>query len=152
MKDYLGQRQRIATEFNEQQDKLVYYIIALCVSAIGFSVYQTTGKPLSLLHIPLGLAVASWATSIFCGFRFKKYILSNLFANAEHLEIIAGKSPTVGADPELIQAASDAVRYSLEQNARHGKSCSLWHHRLFYTGMILFMVWHVLEMYLLSCE
>jgi hypothetical protein len=32
--------------FRQQQEKYVYYIIALCVTAIGFSVYKTNGLAL----------------------------------------------------------------------------------------------------------
>jgi hypothetical protein len=57
-------------EFREKQEKYTYYIIALCVTAIGFSVLQTTGQPLKVMQLPLAVAVISWGISIYCGLQF----------------------------------------------------------------------------------
>ena len=57
-------------ELREKQEKYAYYIIALCVTAIGFSVIRTTGQPLKLIQIPVALAVLCWAVSIYCGLNF----------------------------------------------------------------------------------
>lgn len=40
----------IQKQFRQQQEKLVYYIMALSVSAIGFSIYQTTGQNLKVVQ------------------------------------------------------------------------------------------------------
>ena len=55
----------IQQEFRDKQEKYVYYIIAISVSAIGFSVYKTENHQLNLSLIPLGFAVICWSTSIF---------------------------------------------------------------------------------------
>ena len=61
----------IQKEFREKQEKYVYYLIALSVSAIGFSVYKTENQSLAYSQIPLALAVLSWSISIFCGLKFQ---------------------------------------------------------------------------------
>lgn len=63
----------------QQQERLVYYIIALCVTSIGFSIYQTTGHSLKWIQIPLALALLSWGLSIYCGLRFLNYLLEIIY-------------------------------------------------------------------------
>jgi len=41
--------------FREQQQKYVYYLVALCVTAIGFAVLKTFDLPLRQSQISLGL-------------------------------------------------------------------------------------------------
>ena len=81
----------IQQEFREKQEKYVYYLIAISVSAIGFSVYKTENQSLTYSQIPLALAVLSWSISIFCGLKFLKYVISCLYANNGYYEIIKGR-------------------------------------------------------------
>jgi len=66
----------IYRQLSQLQEKYTFYIVALCVSSIGFSVYCTMGKPIHWTHLPLGIAVLSWAISIFCGLKYIEEISS----------------------------------------------------------------------------
>ncbi len=134
----------------QQQEKLVYYIVALCVTAIGFSIYQTTGHSLKWIQTPLALAVLSWGLSIYCGLRFLKYALSILYANNALFNIFQGIEPGVGNYPQLIEAASSGVEQAIKQSSETSSKLFKWQERLFYSGIVLFLFWHLLEMYALS--
>ena len=54
-------------EVNASSEKYVYYVIALSVTCIGFSVVRTSGSNLQVTHLPLAGAVLCWGISIYCG-------------------------------------------------------------------------------------
>ena len=83
----------IQQEFREKQEKYVYYLIAISVSAIGFSVYKTENQELRITLIPLAFAVICWSISIFLGLKFLKYVISVLYANNDYFAIIKGNHP-----------------------------------------------------------
>lgn len=141
----------IQQEFREKQEKYVYYLIAISVLAIGFSIYKTENQSLSLSKIPLGLAVLSWSISIFLGLKFLKYVISSLYANNSYFDLIKGRHPSVGLRTELITAGVEGLREAMQINEGRMKKCFSWQGYLFYSGILLFIVWHILEMYLKTC-
>lgn len=140
-------QKEIQKQFQQQQEKYVYYILALTVSAIGFAIYKTSGLPLKLSQIPLGLSVISWGISIFCGLMFIKYVISNLYANNTYFDIVAGRYPDLGNNPGEIEAGVDGIKQAMISNANVASKYFNWQGRLFYAGIILFIVWHITEMY-----
>ena len=136
----------IQQEFREKQEKYIYYLIALSVSAIGFSIYKTENKTLTYSQIPL--AVIFWSISIFCGLKFLKYIISNLYANNDYYEIIKGRHPNTGKNPELMQIGVEAFQEAMKINSKSMKRYFKFQGYLFYSGIILFILWHITEMYL----
>ena len=58
--DMKSEQKELLNIFRQQQEKYVYYLIALCVTSIGFSVYKTSGVPIKGIQIPLAVAVLSW--------------------------------------------------------------------------------------------
>lgn len=137
----------IQKQFRQQQEKFVYYIIALSVTSIGFSVYKTIGLPLKLIQIPLGIAVVSWGLSIFCGFNFLKYSISTLFSNNEYYNILGGKNQEVGNNIHMINAAKIGITKAMNYNSKKANLFFNWLQYLFYSGIISFLTWHLLEMY-----
>lgn len=138
----------IQQEFREKQEKYIYYLLALSVSAIGFSIYKTENSTLTYSQIPLALAVLCWSISIFCGLKFLKYIISNLYANNDYYEIIQGRFPSTGKNPELIKYAVQGFQQAMKINSGAMKIYFKFQGILFYSGIILFIVWHITEMYL----
>ena len=122
-------------------------MIALSVTAIGFSVYKTTGLQLKWTQMPLGLAIICWGLSVFCGLNFLKYVISTLFANNAYFDIIQGRDSEIGAHPQKIEAATSGVKQAMKTNSNRASSYSKWQEKLFYSGIILFLVWHIIEMY-----
>lgn len=144
------EQREIQNQFRQQQEKFVYYLIALSVTSIGFSVYKTIGQPLKLIQIPLGFSVISWGLSIFCGFNFLKFIISTLYSNNEYFNIIQGKNEEVGNNLQLIQAASKGVYTAMKSNSSKASCFFNWQQYLFYFGIISFITWHLMEMYMIT--
>ena len=140
----------IQKQFRQQQEKLVYYIIALTVSAIGFSIFKTTGQSLKIIQIPLEIAVICWSISIYCGLKFLKYVISTLYANNEYFEIKRGNHPDIGNHPDAIEAEIKGFKGAMVINKKRMKQYFKLQSSLFYIGIILFVIWHVLEMYCLN--
>ncbi len=135
-------------QFRQQQEKYVYYIIALAVSGIGFSVYQTSSQALKWSQIPLAIAIASWGFSIFCGLKFIKYVLSTTYANLDYLEILDGQHPELGNVAWKMEAGSKGVIQAMKKNIKNAGKYFSWQGDLFYNGIFFFIVWHITEMYL----
>jgi hypothetical protein len=132
----MEEQKELRSQFRQQQEKYVYYIISIAVTAIGFSVYRTTGQPLKWVQIPLGLSVCFWGISIFCGLKFIAYNISMLYTNHEYLS--------------MIQWQKDMLKPIMESNIKAAGKYFKWQEKLFYVAMILFIVWHILEMYCLK--
>lgn len=138
----------IQQEFREKQEKYVYYLIALSVSSIGFSIFKTENQGLNYSQIPLGLAVIFWTISIFCGLNFLKFVISNLYANNTYFEIINGNHPNIGNHPELIKAVVSGFEKAIKSNGDTMAKYFKIQGCLFYLGILFFIVWHIIEMYL----
>jgi hypothetical protein len=146
----MKEQTEMRVQFRQQQEKFVYYLIALSVTSIGFSVYKTIGLELKFIQIPLGIAVLSWGLSIFCGLTFLKYLMSTLYSNIEYFNILQGNNEEVGNNPKLIHAASKGVHMAMSSNSKRAGYFFNWQHYLFYLGIISFIIWHLLEMYSLT--
>lgn len=146
----MEEQKEIQKQFRQQQEKYTYYVIALCVTAIGFAVHKTIGLPLKWAQIPLAIAVLSWGASIYCGLQFIRYIISTLYANNAYFDILQGKHPEVGTHPQKIEAATSGVKQAMASNVDKASVLSSWQYRLFLFGFIAFIIWHVLEMYIIS--
>lgn len=146
----MDEQMEIQKQFRQQQEKFIYYIIALTVASIGFAVVKTTGQPLKSTQIPLALALLFWVVSIFCGLTFLKLITSTLYANNVYFDVKQGLHPEVGRHPEMIEAASSGLKQAMLTNSDNASKFAKWQERLFYWGIMLFILWHVLEMYQLT--
>lgn len=73
---------------------------------------------------------------------------SNLYANIELLRVESGQHPQVGDHPDHIDAASQGIRAAFEKNADTANSFGQWQFRFLITGGVLYVAWHVWEMYL----
>lgn len=136
----------LQNQFKEKQEKFVYYIVALSVTSIGFSIYTTIDDTISILHVPLGIAVLCWGISIFSGLRFIKYSISTIYANATYLEVTSGIHPETGPSPILIKAASEGIMQAMKENGKTAEKYAKAQEYLFYSGIIAFLLWHILEM------
>lgn len=141
------EQKEIKREFNQRQEKYVYYIIALAVSSIGFSIYRTNGQTLKLTQIPLGIAILCWGVSIFCGLKFLQYSISILYSNYHYFEIINGNDSDIGSNDENIKIGVDAFKKAMNINVEVAGKYFNWQGILFYLGIVFFIVWHIVEMY-----
>jgi hypothetical protein len=133
---------------NAEQQRFAYYLIALCVTCIGFSVYKTTGEPISSSQIPLGIASLLWSVGIYCGFKYIGYKISTMQANAEMFSVEEGRHEDVGGNVHLKADAHKGIMQAIKTNSSRANMYYRALQILFYLGVVSFLVWHVLEMYL----
>ena len=132
------------------QEKYVYFLLAAVGAAIALVVNQTQTASLAWSQLPLGLAVALWAFSFYFGCRHLAYVESTLFANAALLKVEAGEHPDVGRHPQLMAAASEGIRASIETNSNRASRFAHWQFWCLLLGAISYLGWHVYEMWLRS--
>ena len=136
-------------ELSQKQEKFHYFIISVSVSAIGFSVFKTYGESLNWYQLALGLANLSWGLSIFCGLKHLSYAITSIRCNIDYLYIQEGVEPYSGKslNEDCIKAGSECSTENMNNNSNKAALFSIRQERLFYAGIILFIIWHVLEMY-----
>lgn len=130
------------------QEKHTYFLLAAAGAAIGLAVSQTRDSPLAWPQIPLGIAVVSWGLSFFSGCRYADYVAATLYANAELVRVQSGLHPKAGSNPEIMGIASEGILEAIEGNNKRASRFARWQFRFLVIGAILYVVWHVLEMYL----
>ncbi|MEX2490732.1 MAG: hypothetical protein WD425_03110 [Nitrospirales bacterium] len=132
----------------EAQTRYSYFLLAASGAAIGLAVSQTQSATLGWFETPLGLAVLMWGLSFFMGCRHLAYVSSTLYANAELLQVESGSHPELGQHPQMIAAASEGIRQAIESNSEHSNQLGHWQFRFLILGGLLYIVWHVGQMYL----
>lgn len=143
----MSDKEGIKKEYSTQTAKLVYYIIALCITAIGFSVSRTVEKPLCHSHIPLGIAVVFWGISVFVGFAFIKSRLRILYGNFIYLEILEGNIEEFNKTQSHQEYAAELALKDINKNSKKYEKHIFLQEILFYLGIISFIIWHIIEMY-----
>jgi hypothetical protein len=121
------------------QEKFVYYLGALCVAAIGFSINQTINESLNYFHVFVGIAVTCWSISILCGFQYIKVVLQVSARNIQHFQELNDPKST----PKTSKEALSDISKELDQSAVRNFN---WQQRLFYLGLVTFVTWHILRM------
>lgn len=143
----MSDKEEIKKEHRSQTSKLVYYIIALCIAAIGFSVTQTSGQSLSFSHIPLGIAVVFWSISVYIGIAFVNSRLNLLYGNNLYLDILEGNIDDFNKSRSYQEYAAELTMKDINRiNKKYEKHLFI-QEILFYLGVVSFMVWHVIQMY-----
>ena len=140
-------KEKLISDFRSQQQKYVYYVIALSVTSIGFSIFQTMKEPLKITQIPLGIAILSWGLSVFCGLLFIRYIISTLYTNVEYLDVVEGIHPDVKKNPQNKDYIIEGMKQAIHSNSKKTVQLSNYQNYLFYFGVIMFIVWRIIEMY-----
>lgn len=130
------------------QDKYTYFLLAAAGAAIALAINQTHTSSISCSQIPLGLAVLFWGVSFMLGCYQLEYVSATLYANAVLLKIQSGEQPDIGNHPQMMEAASEGIRKAVEHNSDKANSLSHWQFRLIIFGALLYLGWHIWEMWL----
>ena len=136
----------IQKQLRDKRDKFVYYIMALCVASIAFSVTQTAGQKLTCIHVFIGGAIICWMGSIFFGFSFIQNELVILIRNSDYFDQIAGRVGNLPKGPTLDKAASKVLREHRDRITKKATLNFRWQQYLFYIGLGLFLIWHIIQM------
>jgi len=123
----------------DQQVKYVYYILALSVSAIAYSISRTVEHQFNGLLIVWSLSLVCWSLSAFKGLSFLRIHIKSIDYDIGQL---LSKRENNTHNPSLIdlQEQSRSEKFVLynQQSA------------LFFLGIVLFIVWHIIELYVAS--
>jgi len=141
-------QREIVKALRTSQDKYVYFLLAAAGAGIGLAVNLTQDEKLMFSHIPLAATVLSWGVSFFFGGRHLAYVSATLYANAELFRVQQGQHPEVGAHPQMMDAAVRGIEQAIEHNSERANRFAHWQFRFLIAGAVLFVLWHVLEMYL----
>lgn len=137
-------------QFRTAQDKYVYFLLTAAGAGIALVVNQTGSIGLQLSQIPLGICIISWTLSFLSGSRFALHSLSAIYTNMKLYKAQQGLDPLAGSHPQKIEIACEVYEDSLEKDQsklrKHGK----WQFRFLTIGAIMYLLWHILEMWLRS--
>ena len=123
-----------------EQGKYVYLLLAVAASAVGFAVQKTTGVGMQWSQLPLAVATGLWGTSFYCGCRHLLWSQATLAANSDLIKFKNENKPELAA----------AARSAMIGNAGDAECYAKWQFRLLMIGAVSFLLWHVLEMFLLT--
>lgn len=132
---------------DEMRQKYIYFILTATGACIGFAVTQSRDAHFTLIILPLGLAMISWAMSFFCGCRGLFWKPAALMQNIEAVKASAGTSEFAGSHATLQKIAYDTFHKSYNKAIRKFSLYMRLQFGLFIAGSILFLLWHVLEMW-----
>ncbi len=128
-----------------QQQKFIYYVIALSVAGIGFAIHQTTNQTLDWNHLLWGTSVLFWGFSIHYGFQRLMLEHSIIKSNAIYLDakegIFDGKQMDIGLDK--IELMETDIRKMISKTGELYSRLVMF----FYLGSIVFILWHIFRMF-----
>lgn len=137
-------------QFRTAQDKYVYFLLTAAGAGIALAVNQTKSEGLQLSQIPLALCIMSWGLSFFSGSRFALHSISAIYTNTKLYLAQQGLDPIAGNHSQKIELACGVYEKSLQKDqealAKHGRR----QFRFLVVGACMYLVWHVLEMWLRS--
>lgn len=150
MEDSINQKQRdeLWKIHVTQREKFIYYLLALAVTALGFSVSVTDKETIHLRLIPLGIAAIGWIISIYLGLMSIIIGMQFMRTNIGLLWIKEGINPNNGKKipSEEILIAYEATVKIMEEHSNKMASNFNWQRWSFFFGVIFFMVWRIFEM------
>jgi|GEM_PF-849051 hypothetical protein len=139
-------KNQIANEHRNLQSKYIYYLIALAVACVGYSIHSSANDILATRHIILGMAVLAWIASVVCGLIFLKYALSMLYDNFTLFRIRDGEEELTGSDPYKIQVGIEAVKELIEEKQKSSMRFARWQEYLLGLGGLSYLGWHIISM------
>jgi len=132
----------------ESQNKHTYFLLAVVGAAIALVINQTQGASLSWSKLPLAAAVLAWSLSFLFGCRNRAYVSSGLHTNAALLDVNDGRHKLAGTNPDSIQVARETLHEIFEDQSSKANKFANLQFRFLIAGSVLYVAWHVLEMYL----
>ena len=133
-----------------EQSKYVYFILAAAAGGIALAVRMTADATVHWSLAPLGAAVLFWGLSFFHGCRNLQYVQEVTAKNAQQLRMARGDDPVVGRDPARRVVATETMKEIIERDITATGQHYVWQFRYLVTGAVLFVCWHVLQIYLRS--
>ena len=129
----------------EFQNKYAYFLLAIAASGIAFAVQKSEGALLQWPLAPLALSVLSFGLSFYKGMRHLEWIGATLGASYALVQLMNGSQPPSG---EPLEEAIRRTKSDIDSIIKDAKSAMTWQLRFLFSGGVLFVVWHGLDIYL----
>ncbi len=139
-------KEQMAQQLHDEQSKYTYFVLAAAASCIALVVQRTTGLSLKWTQLPVAFAVVAWGASFWAGCYNRAYFNTTVFANIAYLQLAHGSHPNQPRHPDMVKAAMEGVSAAAERNSAAGNRWGKWQFRMFITGGLLFLCWHIVEM------
>jgi hypothetical protein len=136
-------------QIRDVQIKYIYYVIALNVAGIAFSVNQVKDEVLNSFHYILGGAVFLWSIGIFFGFQFLfkfQQVLLMSYNWLEAFDTVIKMNPFANTAEILnttVKTKVDETSGAIQIKANRNYKWSLYS---FYLGCMVFVAWQILQM------
>lgn len=141
-------RLKVFEKNRDQEIKYVYYLVALCVSSLGYAVFRTAGHPLNNWLILWAASMLCWGVSAFLGLTYlSDDIKFNDTLGVYHM-LRSNAQNDLDADARNIINRIIAD-YEVKNDSKYTKLKRLveWQRWLFLCGVVVFIFWHLTEMY-----
>lgn len=146
-KEIIEIQKHVDTQLKNSTEKFSYYIIALCVSCIGFTVYQTKEEIINVTTSFVLIAVIFWFHSIYSGLSYIKHQQHGLFLSFTSYEnyrnVFIYSKNNVSRKKEI----SDNIEKELTRISNASIKAYKYQLNSFFIGVIFFFIWHVYQMY-----
>lgn len=139
-------REEYIKEFRQGQEKYIYYLLAIPIAAIGFSVNITMDRKLVVIDSILALAILFWLISVLYGLLTIKKLVSSIAANIDIIDIRSGIHPLIGTHTQKIQVGVEAMMEVFDRMSNESGNYMKIQRITLYIGAVLFIVWRVLDM------
>lgn len=126
--------------------KKSYYIIALCVTAIGFSVSQTMDYTFSYDLVFLALSILSFCASVGFGFWLINSMAKGMLLDVLLKKVVNNAELTIEEKGKVYNSISKDIP-KVEDNATNA---SKGQNILFFIGIALFITWRVVAIFEIS--
>jgi hypothetical protein len=128
----------------EKHDKYAHLLLAVTASAIAFSVQKTGNAKLAWSLIPMGFAILSWGSSLYCGYKTLICTQNSMKATYSLLQISKGVHVDQPNSDQELAIAKKAGIDVIKENTEKAYLFEIWQYRLLIIGAICFLIWHIL--------
>jgi hypothetical protein len=126
----------------------VYFLLAAAGAAIGLIVNETQSVGLSISQIPLGLAVVSLGMSFLFGCLYVENNKEIIRLNSLFLLVESDQLPWTSNNPQMKRYALTDTNTHVDTALARFRFNGVWQFRCLILGGVLYLVWHIWQMYL----
>ncbi|PSD28881.1 hypothetical protein C7E18_00255 [Stenotrophomonas maltophilia] len=132
-------------QHNDMYDKFAYFLLAVTGAAIGFGIQKLDGLAMSVVSLVCVAAVGAWVLSFYLGIKRIQNTMVTLQINAD-VAIYLREGSERQMSQEQITQAERAAMQALDSSNRRNALLMKLQLRLLIGGVLLFVVWRVLQM------
>ncbi len=138
-------KQDTLKEMRSLQSRYIYYVIALNVAAVAYTIHHIQGQGFNWSHWLLGASVVFWASGVVLGFQF-------LFRFNQVMQITYNFHRTIVSAESSVHAEAivKGVKGYLDKDSSKIQLKAFkfykWALFSFYIGCAIFICWQVLQM------